>query len=78
MELHFNLGYFVLFADGKLRTVFQDANFDKIEILGFVMEGINVANQWVGEAWVDAFTISGLDITPEVKLTTMWSQLKRR
>ncbi|RKU24806.1 hypothetical protein C6499_16405 [Candidatus Poribacteria bacterium] len=78
MELHFNLGYFVLFADGKFRTAFQDANFDKIEILGFVMEGINIANEWVGKAWADSFTISGLDITPEAKLTAMWSQLKIR
>lgn len=76
MELFFNSGYFVLFADGEFRTAFRDANFDKIEILGFVMEGLNIANQWVGEAWADAFTISGLNVTPEVKLTTMWSQLK--
>ena len=78
MELYFNSGYFVLFADGEFRTAFQDANFDKIEILGFVMEGLNIANQWVGEAWADAFTISGLNVTPEVKLTSMWSQLKIR
>ena len=78
MELFFNSGYFVLFANGEFRTAFQDANFDKIEILGFVMEGLNIANQWVGEAWADAFTISGLNVTPEVKLTTMWSQLKLR
>ena len=78
MELFFNSGYFVIFADGEFRTAFQDVNFDKIEILGFVMEGLNIANQWVGEAWADAFTISGLNVTPEVKLTTMWSQLKRR
>ena len=78
MQLFFNSGHFVLFADGELRTAFQDANFDKIEILGFVMEGLNIANQWVGEAWADSFTISGLNVTPEVKLTAMWSQLKRR
>ena len=78
MELHFNSGVFVLFANGEFRTAFQDANFDKIEILGFVMEGINIANEWVGEAWVDAFTISGLTVTPQVKLTSMWSELKAR
>ena len=78
MELFFNSGYFVMFADGKFRTSFRDANFDKIEILGFVMEGLNIANQWVGEAWADSFTISGLNVTPEVKLTAMWSQLKVR
>ena len=78
MELFFNSGYFVLFADGEFRTTFRDANFDKIEILGFVMEGLNIANEWVGEAWADSFTISGLNVTPEVKLTTMWSDLKRR
>ena len=78
MELFFNSGYFVLLADGEFRASFQDANFDKIEILGFVMEGLNIANQWIGEAWADSFTISGLNVTPEVKLTTMWSQLKRR
>ncbi len=68
----------MLFANGEFRTTFQDANFDKIEILGFVMEGINIANEWVGEAWVDAFTISGLNVTPGVKTTTMWSELKSR
>ena len=78
MELYFHSGYFVLFANGEFRTSFQDANFDKIEILGFVMEGLNIANQWVGEAWADAFTISGLSVTPEVKLTATWSQLKIR
>ena len=78
MELFFNSGYFVLFVDGEFRTAFQDANFDKIEILGFVMEGLNIANEWEGEAWADAFTISGLNVTPEVKLTTMWSQLRIR
>ena len=78
MELQFNAGHFVLFADGKLRTAFQDANFDKIEILGFVMEGINIANEWVGKAWADSFTISGLNISPEVKLTLIWGLLKQR
>ena len=51
---------------------------DKIEILGFVMEGINIANEWVGAAWADAFTISGLNISPEVRLTLIWGQLKLR
>ena len=78
MELYFNSGYFALFANGEFRTTFQDANFDKIEILGFVMEGINIANEWVGEAWADSFTISELDITPQRKLTAMWSELKAR
>ena len=78
MKLYFNSGHFALFADGKFRTVFQDANFDKIEILGFVMEGINIANEWVGEGWADSFTISGLNLTPEVKSTLTWGQLKAR
>ena len=78
MELQFNAGHFVLFADGELRTAFQDANFDKIEILGFVMEGINIANEWVGAAWADSFTISGLNVSPEIKLTLIWGQLKQR
>ena len=78
LQLFFNSGYFTLFADGELRTAFRDANFDKIEILGFVMEGLNIANQWVGEAWADSFTISGLNVTPEVKLTATWSELKIR
>ena len=78
MELQFNAGHFVLFADGELRTAFQDANFNKIEILGFVMEGINIANEWVGAAWADAFTISGLNVSPEIKLTLIWGQLKHR
>ena len=76
MKLYFNAGYFVLFTDGKYRTTFQDANFDKIEILGFVMEGINIANEWVGTAWADSFTISSLSITPEARLTSTWGQLK--
>ena len=78
MELYFNSGHFALFANGEFRTAFQDANFDKIEILGFVMEGINIANEWVGEAWAASFTISGLNVTPGVKTTTMWSELKVR
>ena len=69
MELHFNSGLFLLFADGEFRTKFQDRNFNSIEILGFVVEGINIANQWVGEGWVDSFTISGLNVTPNVKVT---------
>ena len=78
MELQFNTGHFVLFVDGKLRTAFQDANFDKIEILGFVMEGINIANEWVGAAWADSFTISGLNVSPEIRLTQIWGRLKQR
>ena len=78
MELQFNSGHFGVFVDGELRTAFQDANFDKIEILGFVMEGINIANEWVGTAWVDSFTISGLNISPEVRLTLIWGLLKTR
>ena len=76
MELQFNSGHFGVFVDGELRTAFQDANFDKIEILGFVMEGVNIANEWVGTAWADSFTISGLNISPEVKLTLIWGLLK--
>ncbi|MCE2413854.1 hypothetical protein J4G07_07620 [Candidatus Poribacteria bacterium] len=78
MELQFNAGHFVLLTDGKLRTAFQDANFDKIEILGFVMEGINIANEWVGAAWADSFTISGLNVAPEIRLTLIWGRLKQR
>lgn len=78
MKLYFNSGHFILFADGEFRTAFQDANFDKIEILGFVMEGINIANEWVGTAWADSFTISGLNVSPEIRLTSTWGQLKTR
>ena len=78
MELHFNSGLFLLFADGEFRTKFRDRNFNSIEILGFVVEGINIANQWVGKGWVDSFTISGLNVTPNVKVTSSWAQLKRR
>ena len=78
MKLYFNAGYFVLFTDGKYRTTFQDLNFDEIEILGFVMEGINIANQWEGTAWADSFTISSLSLTPEARLTSIWGQLKVR
>lgn len=78
MELRFNSGHFVMFADGELRTAFEDANFDKIEIIGFVMEGINIANEWVGTAWADSFTISGLNVSPEIRLTLIWGHLKQR
>jgi len=78
MELHFNSGDFLLFADGEFRSKFQDRNFNRIEILGFVVEGINIANEWVGEGWVDSFTISGLNVSPEIKVTSTWAQLKRR
>ncbi len=78
MELHFNSGNFLLFADGEFRAKFRDANFNRIEILGFVVEGITIANEWIGEGWVDSFTISGLNISPEVKVTSTWAQLKRR
>lgn len=78
MELQFNTGHFVLFVDGKLRTAFEDANFAKIEILGFVMEGINIANEWVGAAWADSFTISGLNVSPEIRLTLIWGHLKQQ
>ncbi len=78
MELHFNSGNFLLFADGEFRAKFRDANFNRIQILGFVVEGINIANEWVGEGWVDSFTISGLNVSPEVKVTSTWAQLKRR
>lgn len=76
MELHFNSGTFLFFADGEFRAKFKDANFNRIDILGFVVEGINVANQWVGEGWVDSFTISGLNVTPEDKVTSTWAQVK--
>lgn len=78
MKLYFNAGSFVLLTDGEFRTAFQDANFNEIEILGFLMEGINIANEWVGTAWADSFTISELNVTPETRLTAMWSQLKLR
>ncbi len=79
MELRFNVGDFQLFANGELRAEFQDANFDQIEILGFVMEGINIANEWVAEAWADSFTISGptLNVSDKQKLATMWGELKK-
>lgn len=78
MELHFNSGLFVLFADGEFRAKFRDRNFNRIDVLGFVVEGINIANEWVGNGWVDSFSISGLNVTPEVKVTSTWAQLKRR
>lgn len=78
MEIQFNAGHFLLFADGIPRTAFHDANFDRIEILGFVMEGINIANEWEGTAWVDSFTLSGLNVSPEIRLTRLWGFLKER
>ena len=79
LELHFRVGHFEVYADGEFRTEFRDANFDKIEILGFVMEGINIANEWEGTAWVDAFTIAGptLAVVPKAKLATTWGRLKK-
>lgn len=77
MELHFFTGYFKVFVNGEFRVEFQDANFDNVEILGFVVEGINIANEWVGEGWVDSFTITGLNVSPKVKVTSTWAQLKR-
>ena len=78
MRLHFNSGNFLLFADGEFRAKFRDANFNRIDILGFVVEGITIANEWVGKGWIDSFTISGLNVSPEVKVTSTWAQLKRR
>ena len=78
MELHFNSGLFLLFADGEFRAKFRDWNFNRIDTLGFVVEGINIANEWVGKGWVDSFSISGLNVTPEVKVTSTWAKLKRR
>jgi len=77
MEIHFNSGLFLLFADGEFRAKFHDQNFNKVDILGFVVEGINIANQWIGKGWVDSFSISGLNVTPKVKVTSSWAQLKR-
>lgn len=78
MELHFNSGLFLLFVNGEFRAKFRDRNFNRIDVLGFVVEGINIANEWVGNGWVDSFSISGLNVTPEVKVTSTWAQLKRR
>lgn len=78
MELHFNSGLFILFADGEFRAKFQDRNFNRIDTLGFVVEGINIANEWVGNGWVDSFSISASNVTPVEKVTSTWAQLKRR
>lgn len=78
LELHFNSGNFLLFTDGEFRTKFRDKNFSRIEIIGFVVEGINIANQWEADGWIDSFTLSGLHVSPEVKTTSLWSQLKSR
>ncbi len=76
MQLQFNSGHFAVFGDGEFRTAFSDANFATVEILGFVMEGINIANEWEGTGWVDAFRITGLNISAEVRLTQLWGHLK--
>ena len=82
MELHVRFGHFEVYADGEFRTEFRDANFDKIEILGFVMEGINIANEWEGSAWVDSFTISeptlAVAVSPKAKLATTWGYIKNQ
>ncbi len=78
MEIHFNSGLFLVFADGEFRAKFQDRNFNRVEILGFVVEGINIANQWIGEGWVDSFTISGLNVSSNEKATSTWADIKDR
>ena len=82
MELHVRFGHFEVYADGEFRTEFRDANFDKIEILGFVMEGINIANEWEGSAWVDSFTISeptlAVAVSPKAKLATNLGETQNR
>ena len=77
MELHFNEGRFQLNADGESRLDFRDANFDHIDSIAFVLAGFVTEDVNIGSAWVDAFTIDGLAVSPKRKLTTTWANLKK-
>ncbi len=76
MEIRFNRGHFQWFANDEKRADFEDPDFSQIEILGFLLQA-DLVN--VGSAWVDSFTISGsgLAVSPQAKLSTMWGTLKQ-
>ena len=76
MELHFNSGRFQLHADGEPRLDFRDANFTHIDTIAFVLAGFVTEDVTIGRAWVDAFTIDGLAVTPWRRLATTWARLK--
>ena len=76
MELRFNDGRFQLSADGEPRLDFTDANFDHADTIAFVLAGFVTEDVNVGSAWVDAFTIDGLAVSPIRKLATTWAHLK--
>ncbi|RKU14779.1 hypothetical protein C6501_07735 [Candidatus Poribacteria bacterium] len=76
MEIRFNKGHFQWFVNGEKRADFEDPDFSSIEIIGFLIQSNGVH---VGSGWVDSFKISGpgLSVSPQVKLTTTWGELKR-
>ncbi len=76
MEIRFDRGHFLWFADGEKRADFEDPDFSQIELIGFLIRpGILDG----GSGWVDSFTISysGLAVSPQTKLATTWGTLKR-
>ena len=78
MALHFNDGRFQLSADGESRLDFTDANFDNVDTIAFVLAGFVTEDRTVGRAWVDAFTVDGLAVSPKGKLATTWAHLKQK
>ena len=77
MELYFNSGRFQLHADGEPRLDFRDANFTHIDTIAFVLAGFVTEDVTIGRAWVDAFTIDGLAVSPRRRLATTWARLKK-
>ena len=76
IEIRFNRGHFLWFANDEKRAEFKDTGFSPIEIIGFIIKSNGIH---VGNAWVDSFTISGpgLSVSPQAKLATTWGYLKR-
>jgi len=76
IKVVFNNGHFEVYHDGILVTEFEDADFKKIEMVGFWAQGFDPFH---GVA--DDFEISGPDIPLAVhsqgKLATTWGGLKR-
>ena len=77
MQIRFDKGHFQWFAEDEKLAEFEDPDFSSIKIIGFLIQSNGIE---VGSAWVDSFTISGsgLAVSPQAKLATMWGQLKQQ
>ena len=81
MKLIFDEGRFQMYADGEMRADFEDAHFDRIELIGFVLWG-NL--EFPGaQGWADSFVISGpsipsVDVNLRGRLAYIWGDIKRR